>query len=144
MIYQPIIFKVSCKETIPETILMYKLYLYLYLSYMKYVITENKMLNVFSKYIEKSHPELLKLTRRRTEIDYGYYLTYYDQLGNHYSIFQYLVEEDDNGGELRLLIVKSEFPSEIENMFGRKYLSLLKEWFESVYKLPVDLIEERI
>jgi hypothetical protein len=29
-------------------------------------------------------------------------------------------------------------------MFGRKYLSLLKEWFESVYKLPVDLIEERI
>ena len=111
---------------------------------MKYVITENKMLNVFSKYIEKAHPGLLTLTRRRTEIDYGYYLTYYDQLGNYYSIFEYLVEEDDNGGELRLLIVKSEFPSDIENMFGRKYLSLLKEWFESVYKLPVDLIEERI
>ena len=43
-----------------------------------------------------------------------------------------------------LLIVKSEFPSDIETMFGRKYLSLLKEWFESVYKLPVNTIEERI
>ena len=144
MNYQPIIFKVSCKETIPETILMYKLYLYLYLSYMKYVITENKMFNVFSKYIEKAHPELLLLTQNRKETEYGYYITYYDELGNYYSIFHYLVEEDDDGNELRLLIVKSEFPSDIENMFGRKYLSLLKEWFESVYKLPVDLIEERI
>jgi hypothetical protein len=111
---------------------------------MKYVITENKMFNVFSKYIEKAHPELLLLTQNRKEIEYGYYIAYYDELGNYYSIFHYLVEENDDGNELRLLIVKSEFPSDIENMFGRKYLSLLKEWFESVYKLPVDLIEERI
>jgi hypothetical protein len=110
---------------------------------MKFVITESKMFYVFSKYIEKTHPELLSLTQNRKETDYGYYIAYYDELGNYYSIFHYLSEEYDDVN-IRLLIVKSEFPSDIENMFGRKYLSLLKEWFESVYKLPVDLIEERI
>ena len=110
---------------------------------MKYIITESKMFDVFSKYIEKSHPELLSLTRNRKETDDGYYIKYYDELGNHYSIFSYLSEEEDDDN-FRLLIVKSEFPSDIETMFGRKYLSFLKEWFESVYKLPVDTIEERI
>lgn len=110
---------------------------------MKYIITESKMFDVFSKYIEKSHPELLSLTHNRKETDDGYYINYYDELGNYYSIFSYLSEEED-GDNFRLLIVKSEFPSDIENMFGREYLSLLKEWFESVYKLPVDTIEERI
>jgi len=110
---------------------------------MKYIITESKMFDVFSKYIEKSHPELLSLTHYRKETDDGYYINYYNELGNHYSILSYLSEEED-GDNLRLLIVKSEFPSDIETMFGRKYLSFLKEWFESVYKLPVDTIEERI
>ncbi len=110
---------------------------------MKYIITESKMFDVFSKYIKKSHPELLSLTHYRKETDYGYYFNYYNELGNHYSLLHYLSEEED-GDNFRLLIVKSEFPSDIETMFGRKYLSLLKEWFESVYKLPVDTIEERI
>ena len=110
---------------------------------MKYIITESKMFDIFSKYIERSHPELLSLTHNRKETDYGYYINYYNELGNYYSILSYLYEEED-GNNLRLLIVKSEFPSEIENIFGRKYLSLLKKWFESVYELPVDTIEERI
>ena len=62
---------------------------------MKYIITESKMIDVFSKYIEKSHPELLSLTRNRKETDDGYYINYYDELGNHYSIFSYLSEEED-------------------------------------------------
>lgn len=110
---------------------------------MKYIITESKMFDIFSKYIEKVHPELLSLTHNRKETDYGYYINYYNELGNYYSILSYLYEEED-GNNLHLLIVKSEFPSEIENIFGRKYLSLLKKWFESVYELPVDTIEERI
>lgn len=110
---------------------------------MKYIITESKMFDIFSKYIERVHPELLSLTHNRKETDYGYYINYYNELGNYYSILSYLYEEED-GNNLRLLIVKSEFPSEIENIFGRKYLSLLKKWFESVYELPVDTIEERI
>ena len=110
---------------------------------MKYIITESKMFDIFSKYIEKVHPELLSLTHNRKETDQGYYINYYNELGNYYSILSYLYEEED-GNNLRLLIVKSEFPSEIENIFGRKYLSLLKKWFESVYELPVDTIEERI
>jgi hypothetical protein len=111
---------------------------------MKYIITESKMFNVFSKYIEKSHPELLSLTHNQKKTDYGYYINYYNELGNYRTILHYLSEEED-GDNFRLLIVKSsEFPSDIETMFGRKYLSFLKEWFESVYKLPVDTIEERI
>ena len=110
---------------------------------MKFIITESKMFYVFSKYIEKTHPELLSLTHKRIETDYGYYINYYDELGNYYTILSYLSEEYDDVN-IRLLIVKSEFPSDIENMFGRKYLSLLKEWFESVYKLPVNTIDERI
>ena len=63
---------------------------------MKYIITESKMFDVFSKYIEKSHPELLSLTRNRKETDDGYYINYYNELGNHYSIFSYLSEEEDD------------------------------------------------
>ena len=111
---------------------------------MKYIITESKMFDVFSKYIERVHPELLSLTHNRKETDYGYYINYYNELGNYRTILHYLSKEED-GDNFRLLIVKSsEFPSDIETMFGRKYLSFLKEWFESVYKLPVNTIEERI
>ena len=51
---------------------------------MKYIITESKMFDVFSKYIKKSHPELLSLTHNKKETDYGYYINYYNELGNYY------------------------------------------------------------
>ena len=113
---------------------------------MKYIITESKIQNIFSKYINNMYPKLLSL---RYNVQYpsnshGYNIVYYnDDLGFHSTIFAYLSEKED-GKHLRLLIIHNGFPSEIKNIFGTKYLQLLKEWFESVYKLPVDLIEERI
>ena len=81
---------------------------------MKYIITESKMFDVFSKYIERVHPELLSLTHNRKETDDGYYINYYDELGNHYSIFSYLSEEEDGDNEVKAIsnepdIVEFEF-----------------------------------
>ena len=113
---------------------------------MKYLITESKIPNIFSKYINNMYPKLLSLRYNMKYLSnsHGYYIVYYkDDRGFHSTIFSYLSEKED-GKHLRLLIIHSGFPSEIKNIFGDKYLQLLKEWFESVYKLPVDLIEERI
>lgn len=114
---------------------------------MKYIISESKISDIFSKYMETAHPEFnrLSINRSMSEFDEGYTMKFFEKGRNTNTLFTYAVDNTDEESFPMLVVHVSRFPDDVKKMFGNRYLKLFKEWFENEYNLPnVKNVYERI